>query len=89
MAKISKKQQRLILEKMGIDFKDSPKKDIGTRIEEGKEKHRKYLQDLKNEEIKKDPNREENKPKVFFYRGQESPGYSSLRDLFLNKNWEE
>ncbi len=87
--KLSRRQQRLILKKMGINVKDLPKKDVSTRIEEGREKHRRYLQDLKNEEIRKSPNKDQDKPEVFFYRGQESPEYTNLQSLFLSGNWEE
>ena len=87
--KISKRQQRIILKKMGIDIKSLPKKDVSTRIEEGREKHRRYLQEMKNQEIQNSPDKEQNKPEVFFYRGQESPEYTNLQSLFLSGNWED
>jgi hypothetical protein len=87
-----RKEQRKILKQMGIKKPNKTIKDLSRSIEEGKEKHRRHVQDMKNREIMEkvylNPEAVES-PNVFFYRGQEGPEYSNFQDLLMNRKWEE
>jgi hypothetical protein len=89
MNRISKKQKNRILKSLGIETPS--KTDINKRIEEGKNKHRKFVQDIKNEEIRK--NRSSgtlvNNKEDLLLMNKESPEYSNFQDLLSRRNWRE
>ena len=71
--------------------KAQPKKGISNvdKIEEGKNKHRSFMQQIKNEEIREKYEKGEYTPNFFSYRGDESHNYDQLKSLFIKKNWNE
>lgn len=85
--KISKK----LLKKMGLSHLEKDLVvDSAQRLEDGKEKHRQYLQNLKNDLIRKEKDKGL-RPKVendFFNFRTPSPDYSSLKSLLKEKDWE-
>lgn len=88
MKGISKKQKNRILKTLGIDPK---KDDIGKRIEDGKNKHRRFVQDIKNEEIRKNLSslNLENNNQGFFDMNKETPEYLNFQGLLTRRNWNE
>jgi hypothetical protein len=94
MDQMSRKEQKRILKQLGLKFPDRKKtsEELSQRIEEGKNKHRMFVQEVKNKEImdslsKNSGSIERND--IFIYRGQESPDYSNFNSLLLKANWDE
>jgi len=89
---ISKKEQRRILKQLGINI---PQKktidDISNNIEEGKNKHRMFVQEMKNREIMKNVNRDGVKLELDSFKNwnQESPEYTSFKSFMIKSNWDE
>jgi hypothetical protein len=81
------------LSETGKPLKDKtqPKKGISNidKIEEGKNKHRSFMQQIKNEEIREKYERGEYSPNLFSYKGIEPPSYDQLKSLLIKKNWDE
>ena len=82
MSKLSRKQRRLLERKLGITDKKNS-------IEEGRERHRKNLQEMKNKEIQNSGKDPEVNDSVFVYRGMPTEEYSNLLSLLTEKKWEE
>lgn len=94
MDQMSRKEQKRILKQLGLKLPDRKKtsEELSQRIEEGKNKHRMFVQEVKNKEImdslsKNSGSVERND--IFIYRGQESPDYSNFNSLLLKANWDE
>lgn len=92
---LSKSQYKKLLKQFGLDNpnkKSKTSEELSYRIEEGKNKHRRFVQEIKNNEIRnrisKDPESVD-KNNIFFYRGQGTPEYDSFKSLLTNTNWDE
>jgi hypothetical protein len=88
------KQTRKYLKSIGIDpLEIKRSKTLDERILEGKEKHRKFLQEQKNLEIRKNSDKNPlsvDRPNIFLYRNMsQDSDYSNFSDLLKNKNWED
>jgi hypothetical protein len=90
---MTKKEEAKMLKDLGlpVDFLKR-QGDLDSRIEQGKNKHRTFVQEIKNEEIKaklaKNPFSVD-RPEIFFYRGQENSEYTNLNSLLMNRKWED
>ncbi len=60
--------------------------DNKSKIEEGKNKHRLHLQNVKNSQIQKE-NIKESGDDFFMYRQQDSE-YSSFQSMLMRKDWD-
>lgn len=88
------KLTRKYLKSIGIDELEIKKsKSLDERILEGKEKHRKFLQEQKNLEIKRNSQKNPlsvERPNIFMYRNMaQDSDYSNFSDMLKNKNWED
>jgi hypothetical protein len=88
----SKKEQRKILKQLGVDF--SKKKNLGDvslSIEEGKNKHRMFVQEMKNREIMKNISSginttQQDSPANYL---SEPQSYSQFNSFIISPNWGE
>ena len=86
----NRRERRRILKQFGLLKVKSPNGSL-PNIEEGREIHRRNLQEMKNSQIKaqKESKPESiDAPETFVYRG-ETPEYGSFQSMLLNKNWDE
>lgn len=86
----NRRERRKILKKFGLLKRDN-KNDSILNIEEGKEIHRRNLQEMRNSQIKSQIERNPSsveESEFFIYR-QNSPEYGSFQSMLLNKNWDE
>jgi len=85
----NRRERRKLLKKFGLLEIDKKRSSID-RLEEGKERHRLNLQEMKNSEVKKSvPDGDNAKENDFFiYRNLEN-NYDNLQSFFLNKDWDE
>lgn len=86
--KISKK----MLKKLGLSHleKELTKIPLSDRIEDGKNRRRQHLQEVKNSTIKQEIEkglRQPEKPEFFHFK-PDSPDYSAFRSLILKKDWD-
>lgn len=88
--KISKK----LLKKLGLSQYEKEimkTSSLESRISDGRDKHRSYLQDVKNDVIKQEIQkgiRQPENPEIFNFR-REVPDYSSFKSLITKRNWDE
>lgn len=86
------KQTNKWLRSVGVDpFAHKKNKTLDQRIDEGKEKHRKFLQEQKNLEIKRNKEKSissQEAPCLFVYRNLGESEYSNFTDLLKNKSWD-
>jgi hypothetical protein len=85
----NRKERRQLLKKLGLLNLDK-KKDPLKRIEDGKEKHRLNLQEMKNSEIKKNREKgiEPQENEFFMYRNLDN-SYDNLQSFLLKKDWND
>jgi hypothetical protein len=79
------RQFGLLKPKKGYKFNDF------SSIEEGKEIHRKNVQEMVNRQIQEERSFDKTKkedPEFFFYRNQDTD-YSGFQSMLLNKNWDD
>jgi hypothetical protein len=83
----NRKERRKLLKNYGL-LKLEKKRSVSDKINEGKEKHRLNLQEMKNSEIKRkiEKGQENEESDFFMYRNLES-SYDNLQSFFLNKDW--
>jgi hypothetical protein len=85
----NRRERRKLLKQFGL-LKSNQKGSI-PNIEEGKEIHRRNLQEMRNSQIK---SQMQQKPdsveehEFFMYR-QNSPEYGSFQSMLLNKDWDQ
>ena len=85
----NRKERRQLLKKFGL-LKLDKQKDPLKRIEDGKEKHRLNLQEMKNSEIKKRKERgtETQENEFFMYRNLDN-SYANLQSFLIRKDWND
>jgi len=85
----NRREKRKLLKKFGL-LKLEKKRDLSQKIQEGKEKHRLNLQEMKNSEIKKNQEKgsrtEQND--IFLYRNLEN-NYDNLQSFLIQKDWNQ
>lgn len=88
----SRKEQKKILKQLGVDFsKKKNSNDISLSIEEGKNKHRMFVQEMKNREIMKNISSgintvQQDSPVDYVAEPQ---SYSQFNSFLIKPNWEE
>jgi hypothetical protein len=84
----NRKERRLMLKQLGIlNLNKKKPSDVGANIEKGKNLHRQYLQNVKNEDNRK--NSVENTDNASFFSENIDDKYSSFQSLLMKKNWDE
>jgi hypothetical protein len=85
----NRREKRKLLKQFGL-LKFEKKRSLSERIQEGKEKHRLNLQEMKNSEIKKNQEKctEKEENETFIYRGIDSD-YSNLHSFLMRKDWNQ
>lgn len=85
----NRREKRNLLKKFGL-LNLEKKRNLSDRIQDGKEKHRLNLQEMKNAELKnkkeKTGENEQNDP--FLYRNFET-SYDNLQSFLLKKDWDQ
>ena len=86
----NRRERRKLLKQFGL-LKSNQNKGSIPNIEEGKEIHRRNLQEMKNSQIKsqmkQNPDSVES-PEYFAYR-QNLPEYGSFQSMLMNKDWDQ
>lgn len=85
----NRRERRKLLKKFGLLNLDKSRDPL-KKLEEGKEKHRVNLQEMKNSEIKKQKEKgiETQENEFFMYRNLDND-YNNLQSFLLGKNWDE
>lgn len=85
----NRRERRKLLKKFGLLNLDKSRDPL-KKLEEGKEKHRVNLQEMKNSEIKKQKEKgiETQENEFFMYRNLDN-NYNNLQSFLLGKNWDE
>ena len=85
----NRRERRKLLKKFGLLNLDKSRDPL-KKLEEGKEKHRVNLQEMKNSEIKKQKAKgiETQENEFFMYRNLDN-NYNNLQSFLLGKNWDE
>jgi hypothetical protein len=83
----NRREKRKLLKKFGL-LNLEKKRNLSDRIQEGKEKHRLNLQEMKNSEIKKSQEKgsEIDENQIFLYRNLNT-NYDNLQSFLINKDW--
>jgi 5-bromo-4-chloroindolyl phosphate hydrolysis protein len=88
----NRRERRKLLKQFGL-LKSDLKKGALSNIEEGKEIHRRYLQEMKNSQMKSQAEKNSDSleiPKNEFFMYRETPHeYGSFQSMLLNRNWDE
>ena len=83
----NRRQRRQILRSMGLlNISKKDPFDNKAKIEEGKNKHRLHLQNVKNNQIQKE-NKNDSENDFFMYRQQDSE-YSSFQSMLMKRDWD-
>lgn len=85
----NRREKRKLLKKFGL-LKLEKKRDLSQKIQEGKEKHRLNLQEMKNSEIKKNQEKgsQTEQNDIFLYRNLEN-NYDNLQSFLIQKDWSQ
>jgi hypothetical protein len=85
----NRREKRKLLKKFGL-LKLEKKRDLSQKIQEGKEKHRLNLQEMKNSEIKKNQEKglQTEQNDIFLYRNLEN-NYDNLQSFLIQKDWNQ
>lgn len=85
----NRRERRKLLKKFGLLNLDKSRDPL-KKLEEGKEKHRVNLQEMKNSEIKKQKEKgiETQENEFFMYRNLDN-NYNNFQSFLLGKNWDE
>lgn len=85
----NRREKRKLLKKFGL-LKLEKKRDLSQKIQEGKEKHRLNLQEMKNSEIKKNQEKgsQTEQNDIFLYRNSEN-NYDNLQSFLIQKDWNQ
>jgi hypothetical protein len=85
----NRREKRKLLKKFGL-LKLEKKRDLSQKIQEGKEKHRLNLQEMKNSEIKKNQEKgsQTEQNDIFLYRNLEN-NYDNLQSFLIKKDWNQ
>lgn len=83
----NRKERRRILRSMGLlNVSKNDPFNNKAKLDEGKNKHRLYLQRVKNEQIQKE-NKKDPENDFFIYRQQDSE-YSLFQSMLMKKDWD-
>jgi hypothetical protein len=86
----NRRERRKILKQFGLLKSKNPNGSL-PNIEEGREIHRRNLQEMKNSQMKSQmESRPESieVPETFVYRG-DTPEYGNFQSMLLNRDWDE
>jgi hypothetical protein len=85
----NRRERRKLLKQFGLLKSQSGKNAIFSNIEDGKEIHRKHMQESVNKQIKKEIELGKKTETDFFvYRNQDNE-YGNLQSMLLNKDWDQ
>ena len=86
----NRRERRRLLKQFGLLKSQTGKNAVFTNsLEEGKEIHRKHIQESVNQQMKKEiKSGKEPETDFFFYRNQENE-YGNLQSMLLNKDWDQ
>lgn len=87
---ISRRERRKFLRQMGLKNISQLKTSEGVNynIDEGKKRHRAFLQEIKNKEIQ-EKSESIVKEEPFIYKGIQTPEYSNFHSMLINRDWNE